>query len=325
MTKLDISCPVTTCDTTRSRDQGRVRRTDLDEGVADSVALVTDFAALIEAAYETGGSDADWLRRIVAFACAGLDRGCGVVGCLFQVQEQGAPSVTAVVGVGPLQVAPETVAQTHLGTLVERAASSRGGTICGTARAPAIAAGIRECVGIVTLGSANGTRAGCALLAPLPRAERAPRAFAAIWSSVALHLEAGRRLRGGPCQEDLVWRGLLSGRWDVVDHFDADGRRFIIGRRCPSAQATPVASLTDRERTACSAAAFGQSNKVIAAEMGIAVSTAGMLLLRATRKLRCASREELIRVFRLAEESWGDDRRASEKGRATRDREPLVR
>jgi DNA-binding CsgD family transcriptional regulator len=83
-----------------------------------------------------------------------------------------------------------------------------------------------------------------------------------------------------------VWRGLLSGRWDVVDHFDADGRRFIIGRRCPSAQAAPVARLSDRERAACSAAAFGQSNKVIAAEMGIALSTAGMLLLRATRKLR---------------------------------------
>jgi hypothetical protein len=201
MTKLEISCPVTTCDTTRSRDQGRVRRTDLDEGVADSVALVTDFAALIEAAYGMGGSDADWLHRIVAFARAGLDRGRGVVGCLFQVQGRGAPAVTAVVGVGPLEAAPEEVAQTYLSALVGRAASSRDGKMCGTARAPAIAAGIAECAGLVTLANARGTRAGCALLMPLPRAERVPPAFAAIWSSVALHLQAGRR----------AWRTLPGG------------------------------------------------------------------------------------------------------------------
>jgi DNA-binding CsgD family transcriptional regulator len=266
-----------------------------------------DFAALIEAAYHPGGSDADWLTRIVACAQPGLDRGRGVVGCLFIPGADGAAAVTAVVGVGALPAQPETVAAAFLPALVGRAGgASATAAICGKARG-ACDGDTRECSGVVATDDPDGrrARAGCALLAPLPRAAGLSRDAAAIWSRVAQHLGAALRLRRAVPHDQTVWRGLLSGRWALVDHFDAGGRRFIIarGRVAPAAR-VPPARLTDRERDACARAAAGCANKVIAAELGVAVSTVGMLLLRAARKLRCRSREELIRAFRFLEERW---------------------
>jgi hypothetical protein len=63
---------------------------------------------------------------------------------------------------------------------------------------------------------------------------------------------------------------------------------------------------------------------VIAAEMGVAVSTVGMLLLRATRKLGCHSRAELIRTFRFGEERWHQYENARNP-RDRRDRHPAAR
>ena len=62
----------------------------------------------------------------------------------------------------------------------------------------------------------------------------------------------------------------------------------MIARGKPSGDrpARRVARLTERERDACARAAAGFANKVIAADLGVAVSTVGMLLLRAARKLR---------------------------------------
>jgi DNA-binding CsgD family transcriptional regulator len=125
---------------------------------------------------------------------------------------------------------------------------------------------------------------------------------------VAAHLHAGLRLRGFGREGDRIWRGLLAGWWGVVEHFDAHGRRFIIARRrLPRASRPSLGRLSDRERAACAQAALGHSNKVIACELGVAVSTAGMLLLRAMRKLRCDSREQLIQIFRSGEGRWADE------------------
>src|SRR4051794_7576899 len=80
-----------------------------------------DFAALIEAAYRAGGGDGDWLERIVACAQPGLDRGQGVVGCLFVAGSGRAAAVTAVVGVGALPARPERLAAVFLPALAARA------------------------------------------------------------------------------------------------------------------------------------------------------------------------------------------------------------
>jgi len=97
----------------------------------------------------------------------------------------------------------------------------------------------------------------------------------------------------------------------------------VIARGKPaSATRRPVGRLTDRERDVCARAAAGCANKVIAAELGVAVSTVGMLLLRATRKLRCTSREALIRAFRFVEEAWHQNGSAPDRPRADEPQRP---
>jgi DNA-binding CsgD family transcriptional regulator len=262
----------------------------------------TDFATLIEAVYRVGADDTDWLGDIVASARPGLDRGRGLVGCLFAVASSGVPTVSLAVGAGALPARPATLAAAFLPALVVRAGSGRASTVCGTARAPCDS-GTRSVSGVVAFAHEDGTDSGCALLAPLTRGEGLSRQAAAIWARIADHLGAALRIRQAASNERAIWWGLLSGRWRLVDQFDAAGRRFVIARGRPRPASTQALThLTEREREACASAAEGRANKVIAAELGVAVSTVGTLLLRATRKLGCRSRAELIRAFRSGEE-----------------------
>jgi DNA-binding CsgD family transcriptional regulator len=111
------------------------------------------------------------------------------------------------------------------------------------------------------------------------------------------------RVRGGRrVDEDEVlsnWAPLLRTRWTLVDHFESDGRRYILAR-----ENTPIArgpkSLTARERQVVGYAALGHSSKLIAYELGIAYSTVRVLLSRAAAKLGAASREDLVRALRDA-------------------------
>jgi len=277
----------------------------MPESDAGNVGRV-DFPVLIEAAYRPGGTDADWLERIVTCAQPGLDRGRGLVGCLFVSGVGGtAPAVTTAVGVGTLPAHAERLAAAFLPTLAGRASGASAGTIgcCAGAAAAAAETGARECSAIVVTDGPPAARSGCALLAPLAGAGGLSREDIAVWLQVAQHLGAALQMRRAALHEQAVWRGLMSGRWTLIDHFDAGGRRFVVARGKPgSAARSPVGRLTDRERDVCARAAAGCANKVIAAELGVAVSTVGMLLLRATRKLRCTSREDLIRAVRFAEE-----------------------
>jgi DNA-binding CsgD family transcriptional regulator len=161
------------------------------------------------------------------------------------------------------------------------------------------------------------------LLAPLPRPEVLSREAVAIWSRVAVHLRAALCARQAASHEQAIWWGLLCGRWRLVDHFDVAGRRFVIALGGPRvASPSPLAHLSRRERAACARAAEGQANKVIAAELGVTVSTVGNLLRRARHKLGCRSRVELIRAFRVGEERWHQDESArDESARSRSDRD----
>jgi DNA-binding CsgD family transcriptional regulator len=93
------------------------------------------------------------------------------------------------------------------------------------------------------------------------------------------------------------WTALVDARWSLVDHFEQDGKRYIVAER-NDAEPGPLEVLTRRERQVVSLAALGHANKMIAYELGIAVSTAGVLLSRARRKLSASSRQELIALYR---------------------------
>ncbi len=103
----------------------------------------------------------------------------------------------------------------------------------------------------------------------------------------------GRLRRNDPHVAVDSWKGLVSTRWSLIDHFDSDGRRYVLARRNDPVVAG-LEALTDRERQAVGWAALGHGNKLIAYEMGISPSTVGVLLHRAARKLGAGSRAALI-------------------------------
>lgn len=65
-----------------------------------------------------------------------------------------------------------------------------------------------------------------------------------------------------------LWQGLVTGRWSLCDHFDTDGRRFVIVRE-NEPNATPRTGFTQREAQLLDLYARGQSQKLIAYELGL--------------------------------------------------------
>ncbi len=152
-----------------------------------------------------------------------------------------------------------------------------------------IAAGMR-------LRSAIGPKDGEAVLEGNGKVAHATGDATAASARTALRdaVRAMERARGtlrkrDPEQALATWRGLVAGRWSLVDRFDSDGRRYLVARPNEPDAPDPRA-LTPRERQVAGFAALGQSNKLIAYELGISPSTVGVLLARAAKKLGVKSR-----------------------------------
>jgi len=114
----------------------------------------------------------------------------------------------------------------------------------------------------------------------------------------ALASERGRGplRRRDPVEAVAAWRALVAGRWSLVDHFDTDGRRYLIAREN---ERNDVArwSLTSRELQVVQLVAQGHSDKLIAYELGLNIGSVATHVSRARGKLGVATRVELIRVF----------------------------
>ena len=93
-----------------------------------------------------------------------------------------------------------------------------------------------------------------------------------------------------------VWRGLLSGRWSVVDHIDTDGKHYMLLFDNDPEAAGPRA-LTRRERQVATYAAQGHTNKAIAYELGLSVSTVATHLRSALAKLGLSHRTDLVWLY----------------------------
>ena len=63
----------------------------------------------------------------------------------------------------------------------------------------------------------------------------------------AIERARGPLRRRDPAEAVEVWRGLVSGLWSLVDHFDTDGRRYLVAHRNDATTPDPRA-LTERER-----------------------------------------------------------------------------
>jgi DNA-binding CsgD family transcriptional regulator len=109
----------------------------------------------------------------------------------------------------------------------------------------------------------------------------------------SLERARGKLRRSDPDEALAIWRGLVAGRWTLVDTHESDGRRFIVAHKNDPDAPDPRA-LTLRERQVVGFVALGLSNKAIAYELGISASTVAVLLARAAKKLGTKSREGLV-------------------------------
>lgn len=124
----------------------------------------------------------------------------------------------------------------------------------------------------------------------------------------ARDIDWARSARSGRDRDAVaIWRGLVQGRWSLVEHFDSDGKRFIVAHKNPENVVDPRA-LGEQERRVVGLAAHGHSNKLIAYHLGVASSTVATHLRSALRKLGLGSRDELVRVLGSSELPAPDER-----------------
>jgi DNA-binding NarL/FixJ family response regulator len=113
--------------------------------------------------------------------------------------------------------------------------------------------------------------------------------------TVAIEKARGKLRRSDPDAALNLWRGLLDGRWSLIDRFDRDGRRFLVAHR-NNVETRGLRALSARERQVASYAALGHPNKLIAYELGLTLGCVGTHLHSALAKLGAKSRVELIQL-----------------------------
>jgi DNA-binding CsgD family transcriptional regulator len=93
------------------------------------------------------------------------------------------------------------------------------------------------------------------------------------------------------------WRPLVVSRWSLLDEFDSDGRRFVVAVENAPPTHAPRKQLSEREHQVMTQAHLGHSDKEIAYELGLSVSTVRVLFHRATTKLGATTRREALARF----------------------------
>ncbi len=99
--------------------------------------------------------------------------------------------------------------------------------------------------------------------------------------------------RANPESALELWQGLLAGRWSLVEHFESDGRRFILAR-----ENTPgvrdFSALPLRQRQVLFYVAAGWANKEVGYALGLSEQTVAVHLRRGLDRLGVRSRAEWI-------------------------------
>jgi DNA-binding CsgD family transcriptional regulator len=88
-------------------------------------------------------------------------------------------------------------------------------------------------------------------------------------------------------------KGLVDARWTLVDHYETDGKRYVLARENAPKPLGP-ARLSLREQQVVALAALGRTNKLIAYELGLAYSTVRVLIARACLKVGATNPSELV-------------------------------
>ncbi|MEO6952944.1 MAG: LuxR C-terminal-related transcriptional regulator [Polyangia bacterium] len=94
-----------------------------------------------------------------------------------------------------------------------------------------------------------------------------------------------------------IWQGLVAGKWSLVDHFDSDGKRFVLAMK-NAPEVDPRVDLTPLERRVSSLASMGHRDKEIAYSLGITMPSVAAALHRARTKIGVTSRAALAAAWR---------------------------
>ncbi len=106
----------------------------------------------------------------------------------------------------------------------------------------------------------------------------------------------GKLRRASPGEAISVWKTMVSGRWSLSDHFESDGRRYILAY-VNTPDAPPLRTLSELERQVLSCSALGKSNKLISHELGLGLAAVSSALKRATSKLGARRPRDLIAIM----------------------------
>ena len=113
--------------------------------------------------------------------------------------------------------------------------------------------------------------------------------------------QARASLRKKDPEEALrIWKGLVRGRWSLVDWFDTDGRRFVLAKPNPPNVRDPR-GLTEREAQVATFASYGDSSKLISYRLGLSESHVSKTLKDARRKLGVKTKAQLVEKMRWCE------------------------
>ena len=93
-----------------------------------------------------------------------------------------------------------------------------------------------------------------------------------------------------------IWRSILRGRCHVIEHFEANGRRYFVVARCPRGETHPRA-LSKREAEVVLHAMRGETHKRIAYPLGLSRSSVTKLLRSALGKLHVRTQAQLVSQF----------------------------
>jgi DNA-directed RNA polymerase specialized sigma24 family protein len=115
-----------------------------------------------------------------------------------------------------------------------------------------------------------------------------PRAAREALREALVRIDKARSEQDDARRSVELWRGLVVGRWSLVEHFESDGKRYYLAHK-NDPELAEDRGLTPRERLVLGYAELGQSNKLIGYALGLSSSTVSTLLARARKKLASQS------------------------------------
>jgi DNA-binding CsgD family transcriptional regulator len=140
-----------------------------------------------------------------------------------------------------------------------------------------------------------------AVLSPNGRLEHAEPAAQKARAALTRAVLSVKDARGPLRHEDRdgaleAWKGLVAGRWTLVDHVDTDGKRFLVARKNDSA-GPHVAGLTALECRVLTARARGLPLKLIGYDLGLSTGCISKHLGSGMSKLGLSHDGELAMLF----------------------------